>query len=97
MKFRPLYDKILVKRSAAEEKTSGGLFIPDSVKEKPIHGTVLAVGDGRILETGELKPLLVKEGDKVLFASKYAGTEIEDEGEKLLVLSESDLLGRFAS
>ena len=90
-KFRPLHDRVVVKRLDAEEKTAGGIIIPDTAKEKPIEGEVLAVGNGKELKSGKLRPLLVKAGDKILFG-KYAGTEIKFEGEEHLVIEESDVL-----
>ncbi len=92
MKIRPLHDRVLVKRLEEEEKTKGGIIIPDTAKEKPIEGEVVAVGNGKILENGEVKPLEVKVGDKVLFG-KYAGTEIKIEGEEYLMMREDDILG----
>ncbi len=92
MKIRPLHDRVLVKRLEEEEKTKGGIIIPDTAKEKPIEGEVVAVGNGKILENGEVKPLEVKVGDKVLFG-KYAGTEIKIEGEEFLMMREDDILG----
>ena len=91
MKFRPLYDRILVKRVDADEKTSSGLIIPDSAKEKPIQAKVVAVGAGKLDKNGKLIPLDVKEGDKVLF-SKYSGSEIKIDGEEHLIMREDDLL-----
>jgi chaperonin GroES len=91
MKIRPLHDRILVKRLDEESKTSGGLFIPDSAKEKPIQAKVIAVGAGKTDKNGKLIPLDVKEGDKVLF-SKYSGSEIKIDGEEHLILREDDLL-----
>ncbi len=92
MKVRPLYDKVLVKRVQEEEKTKGGIIIPDTAKEKPQEGEVVAVGHGRILENGSKIPLEVKEGDRVIF-SKYAGTEIKIDGEEYLIMREEDILG----
>ncbi len=92
MKIRPLHDRILVKRLEEEEKTKGGIIIPDTAKEKPIEGEVIAVGNGRVLENGEVKPLEVKVGDRILFG-KYAGTEIKIEGEEYLMMREDDVLG----
>ena len=89
---RPLHDRILVQRLAEEEKTAGGLFIPDTAKEKPQTATVVAVGNGRILEDGRVTPLEVKKGDKVLF-SKYSGTELKFEGKEYLMIREEDVLG----
>ncbi len=92
MKIKPLHDRVLVQRLEEEEKTKGGIIIPDTAKEKPIEGKVIAVGKGRVLENGEVKPLDVKEGDRVLFG-KYAGTEIKIEGEEYLMMREDDILG----
>ncbi len=92
MKIRPLQDRILVKRVEEEEKTAGGIIIPDSAKEKPQEGKVVAVGNGKIQENGDVQPLDVKKGDRVLF-SKYAGTEITIEGEEHLIIREDDVLG----
>ena len=91
MKVRPLHDKVLVQRLDTEETTKGGIIIPDTAKEKPQEGKVVAVGAGRILEDGKKKPLEIKKGDKVLF-SKYGGTEINIEGEDYLILREEDIL-----
>jgi len=90
--LRPLYDRVVVRRVTEEEKTPGGLFIPEQAKEKPAQGEVLAIGNGRRLESGELIPLDTKVGDRVLFG-KYSGTEIELNGEKLLILREDEILG----
>ena len=92
MKIRPLQDRIIVKRVAEEEKTKGGIIIPDTAKEKPLEGKVLAVGNGKVLEDGKVRPLDIKAGDRILF-SKYAGTEIKIEGEEHLILREDDILG----
>src|SRR5712671_3453268 len=92
MKIRPLQDRVIVKRVQEEEKTKGGIIIPDTAKEKPIEGQVLAVGNGKVLEDGKVRPLDVKVGDRVLF-SKYAGTEIKVEGEEHLMMREEDILG----
>lgn len=89
---RPLHDRILVKRTAEDEKTAGGLFIPDSAKEKPQRGEIVAAGKGRITEDGKVLPLEVKVGDKILF-SKYAGTEIKLDGSEFLMMREEDVLG----
>jgi len=89
---RPLHDRILVRRMAEEEKTAGGLFIPDSAKEKPQRGEIVAAGKGRVTEDGKVLPLEVKAGDRVLFA-KYAGTEIKLSGEDFLMMREEDILG----
>ncbi|CAN5725739.1 co-chaperone GroES [soil metagenome] len=91
MKIRPLHDRILVKRLEEESKTSGGLFIPDSAKEKPIQAKVIAVGAGKQDKNGKLIPLDVKAGDKVLF-SKYSGSEIKVDGEDHLIMREEDVL-----
>ena len=92
MKIRPLQDRIIVKRVQEEEKTKGGIIIPDTAKEKPIEGKVIAVGNGAIMDDGKVRPLDVKAGDRVLF-SKYAGTEIKIEGEEHLIMREEDILG----
>lgn len=92
MKVRPLYDRILVKRVEEEQKTAGGLFIPDSAKEKPQQGIVVSTGNGKIQEDGSLRKLEVKAGDKILFA-KYSGNEIKMDGEEHLILREDDILG----
>jgi chaperonin GroES len=92
MKIRPLHDRILVKRLEEETKTSGGLFIPDSAKEKPQEGEIIAVGSGARDEAGKLVPLDVKAGDRILFG-KWGGTEVKIDGEDLLILKESDVLG----
>ncbi|NLI80616.1 MAG: co-chaperone GroES [Deltaproteobacteria bacterium] len=94
MKLRPLHDRVIVKRLEEEERTSGGIIIPDTAKEKPQQGKVVAVGKGRFLENGQVVALVVKEGDRVLF-SKYAGTEVKVEGEELLIMREEDILGVF--
>ena len=91
MKIRPLHDRIVAKRLAEQEKTSGGLFIPDTAKEKPLEAQVMAVGDGKILENGKLQALLVHVGDKVL-VGKYTGSEVKLDGEDLIVLGEDDVL-----
>ena len=91
-KIRPLQDRIIVKRVQEEEKTKGGIIIPDTAKEKPIEGKVIAVGNGKVLEDGKVRPLDVKAGDRILF-SKYAGTEIKIEGEEHLIMREDDILG----
>ncbi len=92
MKIRPLQDRILVKRIDEEEKTKGGIIIPDSAKEKPMEGKIVAVGKGKVLEDGKVLPLDVKVGDKILFA-KYAGTDIKIEGEEHLIMREEEVLG----
>ncbi|MCE5241746.1 MAG: co-chaperone GroES [Syntrophobacteraceae bacterium] len=91
MKLRPLNDRVVVKRIEEEQKTAGGIIIPDTAKEKPIQGKVLAVGNGKVMEDGTKRPLDVKEGDRVLFG-KYAGTEIKVEGDELLIMREDDIL-----
>ena len=95
MKIKPLHDKILVKRINEEEKTKGGIIIPDTAKEKPSEGKVIAVGAGKTLQDGSKRALVVKEGDRILFA-KYAGTEIKLDGEDLLIMKESDIMGVIA-
>jgi chaperonin GroES len=92
MKIRPLQDRVIVKRLAEEEKTKGGIIIPDTAKEKPQEGKVIAVGKGKVTEEGKLIPLDVKAGDKILFG-KYSGTEIKIEGEEHLIMREEDILG----
>ena len=92
MKFRPLHDRVLVRRIEAEEKTKGGIIIPDTVKEKPIEGEILAVGSGTRDEQGKVHPLDVKVGDRVLFG-KWSGTEVKIDGEDLMVMKESDIMG----
>ena len=92
MKFRPLHDRVVVTRIDAEDKTAGGIIIPDTAKEKPIEGKVIAVGAGKVGEDGKQRPLDVKAGDKVLFG-KYSGTEVKIDGEEHLILREEDILG----
>jgi chaperonin GroES len=92
MKIRPLQDRIIVKRIEEEEKTKGGIIIPDSAKEKPIEGKVIAAGNGKVLEDGKVRPLDIKAGDRVLF-SKYAGTEVKLDGVEHLIMREEDILG----
>jgi len=92
MKVRPLQDRLVVKRLAEEEKTKGGIIIPDSAKEKPVEGEVIAVGNGKVLEDGKVRPLDVKKGDRVLFG-KYSGTEIKLDGEDFLIMREEEVLG----
>ena len=94
MKIRPLSDRLVVKRTQEEEKTKGGIIIPDTAKEKPLEGVVVAVGSGKALKNGKTVPLAVKEGDKVLFG-KYSGTEVKVEGEELVLLREEDVLAVF--
>jgi chaperonin GroES len=92
MKIRPLYDRVVVTRVAEEEKTKGGIIIPDSAKEKPAEGKVLAVGTGKVLEDGSVRALDIKSGDRILFG-KYSGTEVLINGEEHLILREDDVLG----
>ena len=92
MKFRPLHDRIVVKRITAEEKTAGGIIIPDTAKEKPMEGEVIAVGPGARNEQGAIVALDVKSGDRVLFG-KWSGTEVKLDGEELLIMKESDIMG----
>ena len=92
MAIRPLHDRILIKRVEEETKTKGGIIIPDSAKEKPIEGKVIAVGNGKVRENGELRALEVKVGDRVLFG-KYSGTEVKIDGEEHLILREDDVIG----
>ncbi|SHF65627.1 chaperonin GroES [Desulfacinum infernum DSM 9756] len=91
MKLKPLNDRVVVKRLEEEERTAGGIIIPDTAKEKPIQGEIIAVGSGKLMEDGTRRPLDVKEGDRVLF-SKYAGTDVKVEGEELLIMREDDIL-----
>ncbi len=92
MSFTPLHDRVLVRRVESEEKTKGGLIIPDSAKEKPQEGEVVACGEGARKESGDLIPMSVKAGDKILFG-KWSGTEVKLDGEDLLIMKESDILG----
>ena len=92
MKMRPLQDRVIVKRIEEEEKTKGGIIIPDSAKEKPQEGKVIAVGKGKVTEEGKVIPLDVKVGDRILFG-KYSGSEVKIEGEELLIMREEDILG----
>ena len=92
MAFRPLHDRVLVRRIEAEEKTAGGIIIPDSAKEKPSEGEIVAVGSGTRAEDGKVTPLDVKAGDKILFG-KWSGTEVKIDGEDLIIMKESDILG----
>ncbi|HEX5160311.1 MAG TPA: co-chaperone GroES [Steroidobacteraceae bacterium] len=91
MKIRPLHDRVIVKRLESETKTAGGIVIPDSAAEKPVQGKVVAVGKGKILEDGQVRPLDVKIGDKILFG-KYSGTEVKVDGEELVVMREEDVM-----
>lgn len=92
MKLRPLYDRVLVKRVDQEEKTAGGIIIPDTVQEKPMEGKVIAAGSGLKVEDGTVTPLDVKKGDRILFG-KWSGTEVKVDGDDLLIMKESDILG----
>ncbi len=92
MKVRPLHDRVLVRRLKPEEKTKGGIIIPDTAKEKPIEGEIVAVGSGRVQKDGSVRALEVKAGDRILFG-KYSGTEVKIEGEEHLILREDDILG----
>ncbi|WP_428642137.1 co-chaperone GroES [Roseibium sp.] len=95
MAFRPLHDRVVVRRVDSEEKTAGGIIIPDTAKEKPQEGEIIAVGTGARKDSGELIPLDVKEGDRVLFG-KWSGTEVKIDGEDLLIMKESDIMGVIA-
>jgi chaperonin GroES len=92
MKFRPLHDRVVVRRIEGDEKTKGGIIIPDTAKEKPQEGEVIAVGSGARDESGKLIPLDVKAGDRILFG-KWSGTEVKIDGEELLIMKESDIMG----
>jgi chaperonin GroES len=96
MKFRPLHDRVVVKRLDAEEKTLGGIIIPDTAKEKPMQGEIIAAGPGARNETGAIVALEVKAGDKILFG-KWSGTEVKIDGEELLIMKESDIMGIIVS
>lgn len=91
-KFRPLHDRVLVRRVEADTKTAGGIIIPDTASEKPMEGEIVAVGSGHVNDNGDVRPLDVKEGDNVIF-SKWAGTEVTIDGEELMVMKESDIIG----
>ena len=91
MKVRPLQDRVLIRRVAEEEKTKGGIIIPDTAKEKPAEGEVIAVGNGKADDKGKVRPLSVKKGDRVLFG-KYSGTEVKVDGEELIIMREDDIL-----
>ncbi len=95
MAFKPLHDRVVVKRVQSDEKTKGGLIIPDTAKEKPAEGEVVAVGEGARKDSGELIPMTVKKGDRILFG-KWSGTEVTLNGEELLIMKESDILGIIA-
>jgi chaperonin GroES len=92
MKIRPLHDRVLVKRVAEEAKTKGGIFIPDTAKEKPSEGEIIAVGSGQVLKDGKLRALMVKAGDRILFG-KYSGSDVVIDGETHLIMREEDILG----
>ena len=92
MEFRPLHDRVVIRRIEAEEKTAGGIIIPDTAKEKPMEGEVIAVGPGARNEQGQLVPLDVKEGDRILFG-KWSGTEVKLDGEDLIIMKETDIMG----
>lgn len=96
IKFRPLHDRVLVRRIEADAKTAGGIIIPDSAQEKPMEGEVVATGNGHVNDNGEVRPLDVKAGDKIIF-SKWAGTEVTIDGEELMVMKESDIIGVVAA
>ena len=95
MKFRPLHDRVLIRRVEGEEKTAGGIIIPDTAKEKPMEGEVVAAGPGARGDDGKLQPMDVKAGDRVLFG-KWSGTEIKLDGEELIIMKESDVMGVLA-
>ena len=95
MKFKPLHDRVLVQRVESEEKTAGGIIIPDTAQEKPMHGTIVAVGSGGRDDSGKLVPLDVKEGDTVLFG-KWSGTEVKVDGTDYLIMKETDIMGILA-
>ncbi len=92
MKIRPLQDRVIVKRLEEEQKTKGGIIIPDTAKEKPVEGKIIAVGKGKVADDGKLIKMDVKEGDKILF-SKYGGTEVKIDGQEYLIMREDDILG----
>jgi chaperonin GroES len=94
MNIRPLYDRVVVRRWEEDRTSSGGIVIPDTAKEKPIKGEVIAIGNGKVLDNGQVRPLEVKVGDKVLFG-KYSGTEVKIEGTEYLMLREEDIMGVF--
>jgi chaperonin GroES len=95
-KFRPLHDRVLVRRIEADNKTKGGIIIPDTAQEKPMEGEVVAVGNGHVNDNGEVRPLDVRQGDRIIF-SKWAGTEVRIDGEELMVMKESDIIGVIAA
>jgi chaperonin GroES len=92
MSFRPLHDRVLIRRLTAEEKTAGGIIIPDNAREKPQEGEIVAVGPGRLGDDGQVRPLGVKAGDRILFG-KWSGTEVKLGGEELLIMAETDVMG----
>tara|TARA_R110002096_G_scaffold13053_6_gene46635 strand:+ start:1069 stop:1359 length:291 start_codon:yes stop_codon:yes gene_type:complete len=92
MRFRPLHDRVLVRRVESEQKTAGGIIIPDTAQEKPMEGEIIAVGSGRISEDGKVTALDVKEGNRIIFG-KWSGTEVKVDGEELLIMKESDIMG----
>jgi chaperonin GroES len=92
MRFRPLHDRVLVRRVESEQKTAGGIIIPDTAQEKPMEGEILAVGSGRVSDDGKVTPLDVKEGNRIIFG-KWSGTEVKINGEELLIMKESDIMG----
>lgn len=96
MKFRPLHDRVLLRRIEQEAKTAGGIIIPDTAQEKPMEGEIVAVGTGHVNDNGDVRPLDVQAGDRVIF-SKWAGTEVTIDGEELMVMKESDLIGVIAA
>lgn len=96
MQFRPLHDRVVLRRLEQEEKTAGGIIIPDTAKEKPMQGEIVAVGTGTRLENGTVTPLEVKVGDKVIFG-KWSGTEVKIEGQEYLIMKESDIMGILAA
>ena len=96
IKFRPLHDRVLVRRIEQDEKTAGGIIIPEKAKEKPMEGEIVATGTGHVNDNGDVRPLDVKSGDKVIF-SKWAGTEVTIDGEELMVMKESDIIGVIAA
>jgi len=96
MKFRPLHDRVLLRRVEQEAKTAGGIIIPDTAVEKPMEGEIVAVGTGHVNDNGDVRPLDVAEGDRVIF-SKWAGTEVQVNGEELMVMKESDIIGIIAA
>lgn len=96
VKFRPLHDRVLVRRAEPEKKTAGGIILPDTAEEKPMEGVIVATGKGHVNDNGDVRPLDVKTGDKVIF-SKWAGTEVIIDGEELMVMKESDIIGVIAA